>query len=173
MTGARVRVAVGVAALLLVLAVAGQRVGVRDLRRLEADYIAAREPTACATAKLTPFATGGRTLDELDAEVERLVVTAGEASSELQRRFDDRTVLPFPPLRSARTAVGEALDAQVALYEAMLATPAESADELAVLGRRNAAAERALGSARSALLTGPHEDWKDRFRCDRGTGTGR
>ena len=151
---------------LLVGVAVGHRAAVRDLRRLEGDYLAAREPTACATQGLLPFAFGRIDLDEFDAALEELVVDAGRESDELRRRFGRRHVGPFPPVRDARDALADALRAQTALYEAMITTPADSEDELRELGRRNAVVERRLARARSALLVGRPTGWDRRFQCD-------
>ena len=159
-------VALVVVAVLLVVLGIGHRIALRDLRRLEADYVAAREPTACATQSLLPFAFGKIDFEALDAELERLVTEAGEESHQLREGFDDRQVLPIGPVADARRALTAALDAQTDLYDAMLRDPAGSDDELRRLGRRNTAVERRFERARNVLLVGRPNGWDRRFVCD-------
>ena len=163
---ARFLLAAAVVAGLLVGLAAGQRVALRDLRRLEAVYVAGREATACATQSLLPFAFGDIDLDELDAELERLVVEAGVETDRVRDRLDGRAVVPYPPLRSARRALARALDDQAALYEAMLIEPAGSEDELRALGRSNREVERRLSRVRRTLLVGEPSGWDRRYVCD-------
>ncbi len=156
-----------VVALLLLLGL--QQLALRDLRRLERDYIAAREPTACATQALIPYAfrSEGVSDQELDDTIAELVEEAGAEVAEVRARFRARgNVLPFPPLRAARRALGEALDAQEDLYEAMINRPEDSNEELRVSGRANNRTERRLATVRRFLLVDPHSDWDQRFVCD-------
>lgn len=143
-----------------------QRVALRDLRQLERDYIAAREPTACATQGLVPLAFSDFTDAELDSTLEALISEAREESEAERQRFRRRTVAPIPPVRSAREALAEALDAQVALYDALVEDPQGSYDELKRLGRLNNTFERRAARARNLLLVGQPTGWKQRFICD-------
>ena len=158
--------ALGVSIGVLVLLVPVQRIALRDLRRLEQDYMAAREPTACATAALEPYAFDLDDLEELDAVVEDLVRGALAESEELHERFAERRVAPVPPIKAAREELADALDAQVALYRAMLDDPDGSQDELRVLGRSNNRFERRAARARNLLLVGKPTGWDRRFACD-------
>jgi hypothetical protein len=159
--------------LLLVLAVVAalvvvQQLGVRDLRRLERAYIATRETTACATQALTPgaFSTDQSKLTET---VQRLVTQASvEVTATRDRYRHRRHALPLPHLRSAEQAIADAMDAQVALYDAMVHDPAHSEDLLHALGRRNTTVEHRLAKARSLLAVGETPQWKRRFICDHG-----
>ena len=150
----------------LVLLIPFQRIALRDLRRLEQDYMAAREPTACATAALEPYAFDLDDLDELDRVVEDLVRGALSESEQLHERFAERRVAPVPPISSTRDALADALDAQVALYRAMLEDPQGSRDELRVLGRSNNDFERRAARVRNLLLVGKPTGWDQRFMCD-------
>jgi hypothetical protein len=159
-------VAIALGATIVVLLVVTQRFALRDLRVLEADYIAAREPTACATQGLTPFAFGEVSFPKLDAALDRLVRQAGDQSSALRDRFHRRHVVPLPPVRSARAALADALDAQVALYAAMRDDPAHSEDELRTLGLANTRVERRFAALRRELFVGRPPGWGRRFMCD-------
>ena len=156
----------GGALVVLAAGVAVQRAALADLRQIERDYVAAREPTACATQGLLPFAFGQIDLEELDAALEELVVEAGQESAEVRRLVDRRRVLPYPPVRGAHEALTDALRAQTVLYEAMIERPADSDEELRALGQRNAAVERKLARARNTLLVGRPTGWDRRFACD-------
>ena len=159
-------VPVVIALLLLVTGGFVHRAALADLRQIERDYLAAREPTACATQGLLPFAFGEIDLEELDRALEELVVEAGRESAEVRRRVEGRRVAPFPPVRSARDALEDALRAQTSLYEAMIERPDESEEELRALGRRNADVERKLARARNTLIVGRPTGWDRRFVCD-------
>ena len=150
----------------LVLLIPFHRIALRDLRRLEQDYMAAREPTACANAALEPYAFDLDDLEELDAVVEDLVRGALAESEELHETFGDRSVAPVPPISTARGALADALEAQVALYRAMLEDPQGSGDELRRLGRSNNDFERRAARARNVLLVGKPTGWDRRFMCD-------
>jgi len=153
-------------AVVLVAGLVVHRIALRDLRRLEQDYIAAREPTACATQSLVPLALGRLDLKDLDDVLVILTHEAHAASVELRDDFERRRVFPFPPVRGARAALAEALDEQVALYDAMIKTPDASEDELRRLGRANTRFERRAETARNFLLVGEGEGWARRFVCD-------
>jgi hypothetical protein len=151
---------------LLVTGLLVHRVALRDLRRLEQDYIAAREPTACATQELVPLALGPDGRDSLDATVLKLTKQALSQSVRLRDDFTGRKVAPFPPVRSARSALAEALDKQVALYQAMVDDPDTTDDDLRALGHANTRFERRAESARRLLLVGKGSGWARRFVCD-------
>lgn len=153
-------------AVVIVACVPIQRVGLRDLRLLERDYIAAREPTACALMSLEPYAFGKIDLDEIDAVVEDLVRQALAESEQLKEQFEQRQVAPIPRVSTARDALAAALDAQVALYRAMLDDPTGSEDELRRLGKSNNEFERRAARARNLLLVGEPTGWNLRFVCD-------
>lgn len=154
----------GVVVLLVV-----QQLALRDLRRLEAAYIGAREPTACATQALTPgaFSTDQSHLTET---VLRLVTTASDQSQALRRRYHetDHVRMPLLQLQDSERAIGNALDAQISLYEAMVGDPQHSEPKLRTLGLANTEAERRLRRARRVLLVGEAPEWKRRFICDHG-----
>src|SRR5687768_11823772 len=99
---------------MLAVLLAVQQVALGDLRRLESAYVAARQPTACATAALKPmaFSTDQSAMPDT---VLRLVTDASEESSRLERRFRERdhVRIPVPALRDADRAIGDALRAQV------------------------------------------------------------
>jgi hypothetical protein len=155
-----------VLAVVLLAGVVVHRIALRDLRRLEQDYISAREPTACANQALMPLALGRLDVDDLD---EMLVILTNEAHAEsvgLRDDFKKHRVFPFPPVEGARAALADALDQQVALYDAMIKTPDASDDELRRLGRANSRFERRAESARSVLFVGEGEGWNRRFVCD-------
>lgn len=158
-----------VAGLVLVVLVVGQRFALRDLRRVEADYVAAREPTACATQGLLPFAFSGEeapSSEERDEAVAELVAQAARDVAEARKAFlAHGGVVPFPPLGAAHGAVRQSMDKQLALYEAMVGDPANSDDELRASGLANTAAERRLDKVRSWLFVGTNERWARRFIC--------
>ena len=160
-----VLVAVGMLAVLFGL----QQLALGDLRRLESAYIEAREPTACATAALKPMAFSPDQ-SKMPETVLRLVTEASEESLRVERRFRrrDHVRLPIPALRQSERAIGEALVAQVSLYDAMVHEPAASEPKLRTLGLANTAAERRLARARRMLLASETTDWKRRFVCDDG-----
>ena len=159
-----------VAAIVFVVLFVLQRFALRDLRRLENDYIAAREPTACATQNLLPFAFPGEApkRGERDAAVAKLVNEAAREVRTVRVKFVARgSVFPFPPLRSAHAAVRKSMDKQVVLYEAMVADPDHSDDELRASGLANTSAERKLNTVRGWLFVGSGKDWRRRFVCDK------
>lgn len=145
-----------------------QQLALADLRRLESAYIGAREPTACATQSLAPMAFN-QDQSKLPETVLRLVTQASEESVRLERRFreGDHVRMPLPALRRSERAIGRALAAQVALYDAMVAEPDASEPKLRTLGLANTAAERQLAQARRLLLASETDAWKRRFVCDR------
>lgn len=142
------------------------RLALLDLRRLEAEYIAAREPTACANQSLVPFTVGSIDLDALDEAVEEAIFVARAQSRELYDRGERRRLSVIPPVSAAGDALDDALAAQVALYDALVDDPAGSDDELAELGRRNGRFERRIGRLRNILLVGAGDGWSTRFVCD-------
>lgn len=166
MTARRRKVAtiVLVAATVSVLALlAVQQVALRDLREVERSYLAGREVTACANARLVPYVDDPDRAD-LDTTVEALVVDARDAASAIVAEYPD-SVVAVPAVRRARTAVARALRAEVALYEALIADPHGSDDDLRRLGRANRRAEQTLASARRWLLVGEPAGWDRRFEC--------
>jgi hypothetical protein len=161
-------VLLGLGAVLLVLVVL-QQVALKDLRRVEALYIAGREPTACATQGL---AAGAFSTDQSDLpeNVLTLVKQGREGSIAVRDRAEaeDLVRLPLPPLTSAQRAVREALGLQVRLYDAMVDEPAASEPKLRALGLANTRAERKLRTARRLLLVSETLEWRRRFICDTG-----
>lgn len=142
------------------------RFALSDLRRLEAEYIAAREPTACANQSLVPFTMGAIDLEALDEAVEDAIFEAREQSRELHERSKRRRLSVIPPVSAAAEALDDALAAQVELYDVLVEDPAGSDDELAELGRRNGHFERRIGRLRNILLVGAGDGWSRRFVCD-------
>ena len=146
-----------------------QQLALRDLRRVEALYIAGREPTACATQGL---AEGAFSPDQSDLPENVLaLVREGAAGSRTVRDrayADDLVQLPLPALSDAQHAVRRALDDQVALYDAMIDDPASSDPKLRTLGLANTRAERKIRAARGWVLASETEAWKRRFICDTG-----
>jgi len=144
-----------------------QQLALRDLRRLEAAYIAGRQPTACATQALAP---GAFSTDQsrLPQTVFALVTHARAETVLLQRRYaaKDHVGVPLPSLRSADRSIGRALNAQVALYDAMVDDPTHSEPKLHVLGLANTAAEHRLARARGELMASQTMSWKRRFVCN-------
>jgi hypothetical protein len=162
-----VRIITAIAGGLLVVVFVLQQVALRDLRGLEAAYIAAREPTACATQGLLPSAFS-EDQSELPETVLELVTGAYRQTVQLDRRYhdEDHVRVPLPALRRSEAAIGEALRAQVALYDAMVDDPKASEAKLHILGLANTRAERELGRSRRILLASPTAEWKRRFICD-------
>ena len=156
----------GLILFILAAAVVVHRFALGDLRRLEADYIAAREPTACANQSLVPFAFGDEDIDDLDAALEEAIRDALDESQALRRRVTGAQVTAVPPVRDTQHALEDALDAQVALYQAMLDDPDNADDELTALGRDNNTFERRAGRLRNLLLVGAGDGWSRRFACD-------
>jgi hypothetical protein len=161
-------VVTAVAAVFVMLIVL-QQLALRDVRRVEALYIAGREPTACATQGL---AEGAFSIDqsELPANVLALVRQGAAGSREVRDRAATRDVvrIPLPAIADAQDAVREALDDQVVLYDAMIDEPAASEPKLRTLGLANTRAERRIRTARRWVLAGETEAWKRRFICDTG-----
>jgi hypothetical protein len=153
--------------ILVLIATALQRLALRDLRRVEADYIASRKPTACAIEGLVPFAENNRDFSEIDDAIATLVDEASTKAAAVRTRFESRKrVVPYPPVREASAAVGRTLVAQTGLYEAMTRDPLQTDDELRTFARRYADAERKIGDARKALFVGPGDGWSRRAICD-------
>jgi hypothetical protein len=161
------RIGLAIAGGVLVILFVVQQFALRDLRRLEAAYIAAREPTACATQGLLPTAFS-EDQSELPETVLELVTGAFRETVRLDRRFhaEDHVRVPLPALRHSEVAIGDALRAQVALYDAMVNDPKASEAKLHALGLANTRAERLLGRARRLLLASETPAWKRRFICD-------
>jgi hypothetical protein len=162
-------VALVTAASLLVPLLVVQQVALRDVRRIEGLYIAGREPTACATQGL---AAGAFSTDQshLSEDVLELVKQGAAGSREVRARAmaDDLVRIPFPAVDAAQDAVREALDDQVALYDAMVDAPATTDPKLRTLGLANTRAERRIRTARRWVLAGETEAWRRRFVCDTG-----
>ena len=163
------RALVVASSVVVVVLVVLQQVALKDLRRIEALYIAGREPTACATQGLAPgaFATDQSHLSE---DVLQLVRQGSDGSRAVRARADahDLVRIPLPALHDAQDAVREALDDQVVLYDAMVDDPASSDPKLRTLGLANTRAERRIRTARRWVLATETEDWKRRFICDTG-----
>ena len=161
------RRALVLAGTLLVALVVVQQVALRDLRRLEEAYIEAREPTACATQALKPMAFS---VDQsrLTETVLELVTEASQESVRLEREYRsaDNVRLPLPAFGDAERAIGEALRAQVSLYDAMVHDPDASEPRLRTLGLANTRVERRLATVRRQLLASETDAWKRRFICD-------
>jgi hypothetical protein len=152
-----------------VVLVAVQQLALADLRRVEALYIAGREPTACATQGLAAgaFSIDQSKLPETTLALVRQGATGSRAVRDRARRRD-LVRIPLPALSSAQAAVREALDDQVALYDAMIDEPARSDAKLRTLGLANTRAERRIRTARRWVLATETEDWRRRFICDHG-----
>lgn len=161
----RLAVLVALGVILVPLAVAHRR-ALNDFRQLEQDYIASREPSACALQGLTPYAFA---VDRsgMDAELERLIRDAAGDLDDVARAFDARrAVLPWPRLEGARDALGEAIDAQRELYDAMINDPENSDDEHERFRQLNMTASVKIVDARSLLFVGAGEGWSRRALCD-------
>ena len=159
---------IAIAAAVLVLALAGlvlHRLALAHVREMEEAFVEGRQVTACATAALAPFARGGRDIEELPAAVEDLVIGARADIAELARTVEDAGAPPYPRASAATAAVRDAIHAQLALYEVLVAEPDESDDELAQLGVANRKAEARLGAARSVLFIGTPPGWSERNTC--------
>jgi hypothetical protein len=155
-------VVVAISAVLVVV----QQLALRDLRRLEASYISTRKPTACATQALAP---GAFSTDQshLTQNVERIVRQALVEVTAVRERYRHHpNPLGLPQLRSADRAIADAMDAEVALYTAMVSDPTHTEGLLHALGRANTRAEQRLGSIRNLLAAGDTPAWKRRFICD-------
>jgi hypothetical protein len=146
-----------------------QQLALRDLRRVEALYIAGREPTACATQGLAP---GAFSIDQskLTENVLALVKQGAAGSRTVRDRAqrEDLVRMPLPVLDDAQDAVRAALDEQVTLYDQMVDDPAASDPQLRTLGLANTRAERRIRTARRWVLATETEAWKRRFICDTG-----
>lgn len=158
-----VLVALGV---ILVPLAAAHRRALNDFRQLEQDYIASREPSACALQGLAPYAFA---IDRsgMDAELDRLIRDAAADLEDVDRAFDARrAVLPWPRLVGAHDALGEAIDAQRQLYDAMINEPEDSDDERERFRELNMKASVRIVDARSLLFVGAGNGWSRRAVCD-------
>ena len=157
-----------IVAVVLVAVCAGlvlHRLALAHVRELEESYVEGRQVTACATAALAPFARGGRDIEELPDAVEELVISARADVAELARTVDGAGAPPYPRASAATSAVRDAIAAQLALYEALVAEPERSDDELVRLGAANRKAEARLDAARSLLWVGAPPGWSERNTC--------
>lgn len=156
--------AVALAALLA----AGHRMALGDLRHIEADYVASREPTACAIQALTPLALGPEsTARQTDRKLLEVVTQADREVRAVRRRFDaGGDVFPYPPVRDARKALGAALDAQERLYDVMVRDPERGNEEYVRFAAINGRAEARISSARRSLAVAAGSGWSRRFVCD-------
>lgn len=162
--GVAVAVAAGLAAI-------GHRSALRDLRDVESGYVAGRKATACSIARLDPDPDPAE-LERLEEMLAGVIADAGAESRRVRSSFEQIEIGPLPVARRSRTNVAEALDAQVALYDAMVAGTDGDRDVRA-LGRANRRAEDALEDFRSLLLVGSGAGWDDRFNCPSGSSTTR
>ncbi|HVM09660.1 MAG TPA: hypothetical protein VM345_14425 [Acidimicrobiales bacterium] len=161
---ARTKILAGVA--IVVAVVAGfHRAGLAHLRSAESQYMAGRALTACASRQLRPFADEARPIDELPEAVLEIVTEARDEARRTLASAGDAGAVPYPGVRRAAVAVREALEAEVALYDAMVDDPTNSDDELEALGAANRAAESRLATARRFLFVGEAPGWDDRNRC--------
>lgn len=161
----RLAVLVALGLILAPLAAAHRR-ALNDFRQLEQDYIASREPSACALQGLTPYAFA---VDRsgMGADLDRLIREAATDLDEVDRAFDARrAVLAWPRLADAHDALGEAIDAQRELYDAMINDPENSDDEHERFRELNMAASVKIVDARSILFVGAGEGWSRRALCD-------
>jgi hypothetical protein len=142
------------------------RAALVQVRDAEAAYVEARRVTACATARLTPFAESGRDLDELPEALEE-ILTDARAELVQTRERTPRGAALYPRATTALRSVRAAIIAQVALYDAMVADPDGSGDELTALGQANRTAEARLEEARNAMFIGPGAGWSSRNACGR------
>ena len=167
MSGRRV-VALVMLVVAVLLALALHRTGLAHVRDIEASYVSGRKVTACATLELAPFRSGMRDMEELPSALADLVADARSRAESVRDELDDvGSAPPYPRLGSATREVRAALDAEVALYEAMVDDPEGSRDELDALGTANRRAERALDDARRVLFVGASGDWQKRNSCIR------
>jgi hypothetical protein len=147
-----------------VLALAGYRqAAASQLRSVEEAYVAGRQVTACATARLGPLRRSEDPVGGLPAALDEILAEARTDADHLGE--DVPSGLLLPPTGGAQRAVRRALSAQRALYEAMVETPLRSDDELRGLGSANAAAERSLSHARTVLLLPSGRGWAQRNTC--------
>lgn len=160
--GRTIALAVLIALLLLAGGIAADR---PRLRAAEDAYLDGRALTACATARLRPFAEEGRDLDELPAALDEIITDARREAAALGEAADDLAGGLLPATNRAVDAVRRAIDAQVALYEAMGDDPTGSEDELRTLGGANTQAEARLDAARGWLLASESGGWDRRFTC--------
>ena len=135
------------------------------LRAAEDAYVDGRAVTACATRRLGPFASEQADLDELPAALDEILAEARADAERVHRRAMSLPMGIHPSVRDAGRAVRHALEAETALYEAMVEDPTGSEDELEELGRANARAERELADARRWMLADEPDGWEERFRC--------
>lgn len=163
MSRRQILLAIPPVAVILVLAL--YVLALRELRRLESDYIAIRRPSACATSTLVRF---GDELDEneLANESARLIQEAKAQIDAAKRRFDQREGgFPLPQLKRARASVALAASAQQQLFVAMSQRPGDTTEELERFVIRNTQAERDMTKARRFLLAPKHRDWDTRAEC--------
>src|SRR5438128_2740035 len=150
-TGRRVAIAGACIVALLVGLLLLRHLGERDVRRLEAAYLATRQPTACATQALTPgaFSTDQ---SQLTQTVARLVVQALNQATAVREQYrHHRRVLPLPYMRASERDIAKAMDAEVTLYDAMVRDQTHTDDLLHRLGRANTRAEHHLARVRDVL----------------------
>lgn len=165
MGGAR-RTSIALGVVIVVLLVAGVVAADRPrLRAAEDVYLAGRSLTACATSELRPFAEEGRDLDELPAALEEILTDARQDADALLSEARGLAGGLLPASDRAVGAVRAAIEAEVALYDAMVEDPTASEDELRALGRANNVAEARLEDARGWVLAGEPDGWDRRFTC--------
>jgi hypothetical protein len=165
MGGGRGRI-IALAAVIALLLVAGVVAADRPrLRAAEAAYLDGRSLTACATARLRPFAESGRDLDELPGALDEIIADARQEAAQVHVTAGDLRRGILPATDRAVAAVRRAIDAQVALYDAMADDPTGSDDELRTLGVANNRAEARLDDARGWLAAGAPDGWDRRFTC--------
>ena len=145
-----------------------QQLALKDLRRLEADFMEARQPTACGQSQLTPFAFDVEN-EDFEPTLDRIVVEGRDEVAAIRDRFKKRSlVLPIPQVTAAHKAVDKSMDAQFALYVAMVDDPQNSTDEMTRSGLANHDAEKKLQRLRNVLAVQAAEGWDRRFQCKPG-----
>ena len=153
-------------AVALVPGAVAHRAALADFRQIEADFVAARQGTACATRELRDYAAGARDLSTLETDVLALIERASADTRAAAARYRARgKPFPYPWLRSAHAAVGDSLGAQVTLYQAMVDDPAGSGKQLTAFSQERRDAETAIRRARSVLFVPDGAGWSDRDRC--------
>lgn len=157
---------IALAVVIVLLLVAGVTAADRPrLRAAEDAYLEGRSLTACATVRLRPFAESGRDLDELPAALDEIITDARREAATVRATAGDLRGGILPATDRAVAAVRRAMDAQVALYDAMADDPTGSDDELRTLGAANNRAEARLDDARGWLVAGAPDGWDRRFTC--------